>query len=94
MLRFTKGGLDNHLAAFKRDNTIEAILMTFRYLAFGSGDFVQRIYDSIYMSKYKLAHWGRNCTLELFGWINHQDAPPFNGRTIKALRYLGFDVVV
>jgi hypothetical protein len=94
MLRFTKGGLDNHLAAFKRDNTIQAIRMTFEYLVFGSGDFVQQIYDCIYMPKYKLAHWGRNCTLELFGWINHQDAPPFNGRTIKALRYLGFDVVV
>ena len=94
LLRFTKGGLDNHLAAFKRDNAIEDIRNSFRHLAFGSDDFVQRTYDCIYLSKYKLAHWGRNCTLELFGWINREDAPPFNGRTIKALRYLGFDVAV
>jgi hypothetical protein len=92
--RFAKGGLDSHLAAFQRDNSIEDIRNTFHYLAFGSGDFVQRLYDCIYMSKYKLAHWGRNCTLELFGWTNHDDAPPFNGRIIKALRYLGFGVPV
>jgi hypothetical protein len=53
---------------------------------------VQRLYDCIYMSRYKLQHWGRNCTWELFGWINRDDAPPFNGRIIKGLRHLGFDV--
>jgi hypothetical protein len=94
MLRFTKGGLELHLAAFKQDNRIENIRSTFRHLAFGPGDFVQRLYDCIYVSGYKLAHWGRNCTLELFGWINHNDAPPFNDRIINALRYLGFDVAV
>jgi hypothetical protein len=94
MLRFTKGGLQNHIAAFKRDNTIENIRRVFHHLSFGPGDFVQRIYDCVYTSEYKLAHWGRNCTLELFGWINHDGAPPFNGRIIKALRYLGFDVTV
>lgn len=94
MLRFTKGGLDAHLAMFKQDNRIEDIRATFHHLAFGTGDFVQRLYDCIYMSRYKLAHWGRNCTLELFGWVNREDAPPFNGRIIKALRYLGFDVAV
>jgi len=94
MRKISNDFFNSLLAAFKRDNTIQAIQTTFGYLAFGSGEFVQRIYDCIYTPKYKLAHWGRNCTLELFGWINHQDAPPLNGRTIKALRYLGFDVVV
>ena len=94
MLRFTKGGLEKHIAAFKKDNRIEDIRNTFLYLSFGSGNFVQRLYDCIYTSKYKLHHWGRNCTLELYGWINHDGVPPFNGRIIKALRYLGFNVAI
>lgn len=94
MLRFTKGGLENHLNAFRKDNDIDKIRNSFRHLAFGGGDYVQRIYDCIYLPEYKLAHWGRNSTFELFGWINKDGAPPLNGRIIKALRYLGFDVPV
>ncbi len=92
MLRFTKGGLDNHIAAFKNDNDLDKVRTAFQHLAFGPGDYVQRIYDSIYSPEFKVAHWGRNCTLELFGWVNKEGVPPFNGRIIKALRYLGFDV--
>lgn len=92
MLRFTKGGLENHIRAFKADNPIKNARNSFGHLVFGSGDYVQRIYDCIYSPEFKLAHWGRNCTLELFGWINRDRVPPFNGRTMKALRYLGFNV--
>ena len=45
------------------------------------------------MSRYNL-HLEQNCTLELFGWINHEDAPSLNGRIIKGLCHLGFDVPV
>lgn len=92
MLRFTEGGLENHIKAFKRDNDISKIRTSFHQLAFGPGDYVQRVYDCVYLPEYKLSHWGRNCTLELFGWINKDKAPPFNGRIIKALRFLGFNV--
>lgn len=92
MQRFSKGGLPNHLKAFKADNDIAKVRASFRHLAFGEGDFVRRVYDTIYLPEFKLAHWGRNCAFELFGWTNHDGAPPFNGRIIKALRYLGFDV--
>lgn len=92
MLRFTKGGLENHIKAFKKDNDITKVRSSLRHLAFGPGDYVQRVYDCVYLPEYRLSHWGRNCTLELFGWINKEKAPPFNGRIIKALRYLGFDV--
>lgn len=92
MLRFTKGGLENHIKAFKKDNDISKVRASFQHLAFGSGDYVQRVYDCVYLPEYKLSHWGRNCTLELFGWINKEKVPPFNGRIIKALRYLGFNV--
>lgn len=94
ILRFTQGGLDAHLAAFMRDNDIEAVRVTLRHLAFGDEDFAKRTYDCIYVPKYKIAHWGRNCTLELFGWVNREEVPPFNGRIVNALRYLGFNVKV
>jgi hypothetical protein len=92
MLRFTKGGLENHIAAFRRDNSIESVRKSFIHLRFGSVDFVRRVYDCAYEQEFKLRHWGRNSTLELFGWTNREGIPPINGKAIKALRYLGFDV--
>jgi hypothetical protein len=47
-----------------------------------------------YSTDYKLRGWGESCTFELFGWINHNDIPPVNGRVLKALRYLGFDIAI
>ena len=47
MLRFTKGGLENHVKAFKTDNPIERARANFHNLVFGSGDYVQRIYDCV-----------------------------------------------
>ena len=56
MLRFTKGGLENHVKAFKTDNPIERA-RELQSLVFGSGDYVQRIYDCVYSPDLKLAHW-------------------------------------
>lgn len=94
LLRFTSGGLSEHLKAFKKDNDIRDIRATLSHLAFGGGDYVQRVYDCIFVPKFKLAHWGKNCTFELFGWTNREKVPPLNGRIIKALRYLGFSVSI
>ena len=92
MFRFTEGGLESFIERFKQKNPIERIRKSFHYLAFGPGDYVQRVYDCIYESGYRLSDWGESCTLELFGWINQDGVPPFNGRTMKALRFLGMDV--
>ena len=92
MLRFTKGGLENHIEAFKQDNSIQQIRRSFHHLAFGPGDYVRRVYDCVFGPEYKLRHWGMSCTFELFGWVNKEGAPPLNGRSIKALRFLGLDV--
>lgn len=91
--RFTKGGLEPLRKAFKSSNSELRLRESFGNLAFGRDQYVERIYDSIYSPRYKLAHFGKSCVLELFGWINTQNVPPFNGRTIKALRFLGFDVM-
>ena len=92
-LYFVPGGLEYGISAFKQHNSIDKIRTTFHHLVFGDGDYAQRVYDCIYHSEYKLHRWGKNCTLELFGWVNNNNVPPFNFRTQKALRYLGFDVL-
>ena len=92
MLRFTEGGLESFIEGFKQQNRIEQIRKSFHHLAFGPGDYVQRVFDCINKSEYSLFDWGTNCTLELFGWVNKDGVPPFNGRTMKALRFLGMDV--
>ena len=90
--RFARGGLDNLVKIFKNGNRIEKIHDSFHHLIFDDGDYVQRIYDCVFLSKFKLSGFGRNCMLELFGWVNTEGVPPLNGRAIEALRLLGFDV--
>ncbi len=90
--RFAKGGLENLVKIFKNSNKLEKIRQSFRHLVFGDGDYVQRIYDCVFLPKFKLSGFGRNCMLELFGWVNTDGVPPLNGRAIEALRLLGFDV--
>jgi hypothetical protein len=91
-LRFTKGGKPALAKAFQKDNDVTHVRKTLAYLAFGKEEFVRRIYDCIYMAEYKLAHFGRTSVFELYGWTNADGVPPINGRTIKALRFFGFDV--
>jgi hypothetical protein len=60
-------------------------------LLHGPGTSLERAYDCIYDEKRRLGGFGEACAMELLGWLD-QDRPPINGRTIKALRFLGFDV--
>lgn len=93
-LRFVKGGQPSLVRAFQHENSLESVRRTFSYLAFGNEEFVKRIYDCIFSRALKLRHFGRTSVFELFGWINHDEIPPINGRSIKALRLFGFDVNV
>ena len=93
-LRFTKGGKSALVEAFQKDNDLSRVKKSFGYLAFDETEFVRKTYDCIYTPAYKLAHFGRTSVLELYGWVNKDHVPPINGRTIKALRYFGFDVRV
>ncbi len=91
-LRFAKGGMPALVSLFQKDNDLPALKKTFGHLAFGKPEFVRRTYDCIYGGEYKLAHFGQNSILELFGWVNPEGIPPINGRTKKALRYFGFPI--
>jgi hypothetical protein len=93
LLRFFRGGLPSVRRAFMSDNTEGKVKSTLSYLLFGSSDFISRMGECIFDPSYQLRHFGRSCVQELFGWLN-KEAPVCNGRTVKSLRYLGFNVVV
>lgn len=90
-LRFVKGGLKGLRVQFKADNELSRIKETVNYLIHGPGTSLDRAYDCINDESRYLAGFGEHCVMELLGWMD-PTRPPINGRTIKALRFLGFDV--
>ncbi|WP_417594622.1 phospholipase D-like domain-containing protein [Parasphingorhabdus sp.] len=90
-LRFVAGGLKGLRVEFFERNGLNAIKATLTYLLHGKGTQLERAYDCLYNEKLRLAGFGEACTMEVVGWMD-LDRPPINGRTIKALRFLGFDV--
>lgn len=93
-LRFVKGGAANLPNAFWKANEedVSKVKASLTHLIHGPGDFIARLHDILYDSRFKLGYFGRFCALELFGSIKPDECPPMNGRMAKALRYLGFDV--
>ncbi|WP_197041904.1 phospholipase D family protein [Sandarakinorhabdus oryzae] len=91
MLRFVSGGLPGLKADFAQRNTLTDIKETLIYLLHGDGLMLERAYDCIFDEKWRLGRFGENCVMELVGWMT-PDRPPVNGRTLKALRFLGHDI--
>ncbi len=83
-------GLERLRLDFQANNTREAVVKTVRYLLSGPGDAIDRAYDCVYGS-YKLNGFGEACVMELLGW-GDPERPPFNNRSIRGIRLLGFDV--
>jgi len=90
--RFYRGGHETHVMDFKEKNDNEQVKKTLNYLLFGEDDFVRRMGCCIYDQAYKLNQFGESNVQEVLGWVNDQNIPICNNRTLKALRYLGFDV--
>ncbi|HET9239174.1 MAG TPA: phospholipase D-like domain-containing protein [Oligoflexus sp.] len=55
---------------------------------------VHRLYEAWNNKEYRIPRFGRSCYGELVGWALPEHYPPRNDRTNKALRGLGYDVVV
>ncbi|EEW24268.1 phospholipase D-like domain-containing protein [Rhodobacter ferrooxidans] len=83
-------GLERLRIDFQTKNTLDAVVRTVRYLLSGTGDAIERAYDCVYGS-YKLYGFGEACVMELLGW-GEPKRPPFNNRSIRGIRLLGFDV--
>jgi len=93
-LRFFAGGHDTHLEEFRKSNNVNQVKKVIAYLLHGKDDYITRMGNSIFAPEYKLNQFGRSAVQELLGWINKEDIPICNSRTVKALRYLGYDVAV
>jgi len=94
-LRHVKGGEKAVPATFwsRNDDALSRVKNSIDELLYGSGDFVQRLYDTLYDPARKVEMIGRFTALELYGTVRPDDYPPVNGRMAKALRYLGYDVM-
>jgi hypothetical protein len=93
-LRFFKGGHLTHVADFTAANSVDSVRRTLSYLFFGGDEYVVRMGRCIFDPKYKLAGFGRSVVQELLGWINSDNVPICNSRTLRSLRWLGFDVAL
>lgn len=93
-LRFVKGGEKKLPEAFwqANQNDLGKVKETLDYLLHGTGDFIERLHDTLYDQSRKIAYFGMFCALELMGTVNPEHCPPINGRMAKALRYLGYEV--
>lgn len=87
--RFYKGGHDTLRHEFIKDNDLGQIKKVLSYLLHGEDDYVVRMGTCIFDEEYNLNHIGRSVIQELLGWVNKENIPICNGRTVKALRYLG-----
>lgn len=91
--RFFEGGNPTMRLEFIRDNGIGRIKTTLTHLLYGQpSDHVVRMADCIFNTDYTLHNFGEMCVQETFGWVNSEDVPICNGRTLKMLRWLGFNV--
>lgn len=89
-LRHIRGGKSGLKAQFA-ENSLPRIKTTLTHLLHGPGLALNRAYDCIHSEQWKLTGFGEACVMELLGWLD-PNRPPINGRTVKALRFLGFDV--
>lgn len=93
-LRFFKGGHETHTRVFMESNDSERVKRTLTYLLFGKGDPIVRMGRCIFDPAYRLNEFGRSAVQELLGWINEEDLPICNNRTLRSLRWFGFDVTL
>ena len=93
-LRFFAGGHETHLEEFKKTNDVKQVRKVIAYLLHGKDDYITRMGNCIFAPEFKLNQFGRSAVQELLGWVNKEDIPICNSRTVKALRYLGYDVAV
>jgi hypothetical protein len=93
-MRYFDGGVPTLKAWFLAENGIEKIKNTLLYLIHGPGDYVRRMADCTYGGEHRLKGFGDYCVKETIGWVNTLDIPLCNSRTLKSLRWLGFNFSV
>jgi hypothetical protein len=93
LLRFTKGSIEGLRVQFGQLNSLDRLKSSLIHLLHARDpiDPLARAYDLLYDPAYQLRRFKESCVMELLGWSD-PSRRPVNGRTIKALRYLGYEV--
>jgi len=89
-LRFNDGGLETLKKEFLKNNDENKIKNTLIYLLEGKENYIERIYNIVHLSIYKLDFLGENSIKELYGYINNDDIPTCNQRMLHSMQWLGF----
>ncbi len=87
--RWTSGGLASLKKTFFKENNIEKVKNTIKYLIYGEDQYIKRIFNCMNEDEYKLNHFGSSTVKELFGYMNKEHIPVYNGRVMKSMSYLG-----
>lgn len=87
-----EGGKAGLKEEFYTRNTIEKIKETLIYLLHSSDDYILRLYQCI-KGKYKLNLFGEHSVKELYGYINSDNNPIYNGRIQHSMSWLGFGIL-
>lgn len=93
-LRFFDGGHETLKKVFMQNNQLKQVQKVVSYLLYGHDDYITRMGNCIFDESYSIKQFGQSAIQELLGWVNKENIPICNGRTVKVLRYLGFDVEV
>ena len=90
-LRFHRDGEPTLRRQFAK-NGLSRVKKTLTYLLHGRDDFIERMGNVIFNPSLKLEMIGRSVSQELLGWVNEENIPICNERTLKVLRFLGYDL--
>lgn len=85
-----KGGLETLKKDFFEANEIKKIKNTIKYLIYGKDSYIERIFNCMFLDEYKLNCFGKASIKELYGYMNKDEFPIYNGRVMKSMSYLGF----
>lgn len=89
-LRFFPGGLETLKQEFLNKNDEIKIKNTLIYLLEGKENFIERIYNIVTPSIYKLDVLADSSVKELYGYINNENIPTCNLRMLHSMQWLGF----
>lgn len=89
--RFFRGGLPTLREDFLSQDDVH-VKKSLEHLLHGDAHYIDRMGSLIFESDYKLRHCGTSVVQELLGWVNREDVPICNGRTLKVLRFIGHDL--
>lgn len=91
--RFHLGGEKSLIRNFLSNNELDKIKSILVYLLHNKDDdYITRMGNCIYNPDLKLKYFGDSCVQETLGWVNHENIPICNDRTLKSIRWLGFRV--